>query len=176
MRIIPIPDNINIEVICMQLMVSRRVKLDVISAFRPPRPNPEVFFQQLDEVVDVVRGPNQIALCIVGDFNAKTSDWFPSQPTDSAGRHLQLLAASHQLAQVVNGPTFGICSSSLSLLDLVFFEQASTAKKVCYSATCLGSLPNTSCPAIERHAKNQSPSRIRVGILSKQNLISSEQR
>ena len=103
-------------------MVSRRVKLNVISAYRPPGPNAEVFFQQLDEVI-IVQGPNQTALCIVGDFNAKTSDWFPSQPTDSAGRHLQLLAASRQLTQVVNGPTFGICSSSPSLLDLVFLNK-----------------------------------------------------
>ena len=48
-------------------MVSRRVKLNVISAYRPPA---QVFFQQLDEVIDVVQGPNQTALCIVGDFNA----------------------------------------------------------------------------------------------------------
>ena len=74
-RIIPIPDNKNIEVICIQLMISCRVKLDVISAYCPPGPNAEVFFQQLDEVIDVVQGPNQTALCIVGDFNAKTSDF-----------------------------------------------------------------------------------------------------
>ena len=104
-------------------------------------------------MIDVVQGPNQTALCIVGDFNAKTSDWFPSQPTNSAGRYLQLLAASHQLTQVANCPTSGICSSSPSLFDLVFYEQASPAKKVCYSATCHGSLPDTSCPAIERYAK-----------------------
>ena len=80
-------------------------------------------------MIDVVQGPNQTALCIVGDFNAKTSDWFPSQPTDSAGRHLQLLAASHQLTQVVNGPTFGICSSSPSLLDLVFLNKPRLLKR-----------------------------------------------
>ena len=44
-RIIPIPDNT--EVICIQLMISRRAKLNVISAYRTPGPNAEVFFQQM---------------------------------------------------------------------------------------------------------------------------------
>ena len=55
-------------------MVSRRVKLNVISAYRPPGLNAEASFQQLDEVIDLVQGPNQTALCIVDNFNAKTSD------------------------------------------------------------------------------------------------------
>ncbi len=73
---------------------------------------------------DIVQGSKQTALCIAGDFNAKVSEWLSTQSTDAAGRQLKLLASSHALTQVVSGPTYGVESSSPSLLDLVFLNKS----------------------------------------------------
>ena len=127
-KVISLPTNINIEVLCLQIMISCKIKLNVIVAYRPPGSGADAFFNQLDEVIDTVQGNKQTALCIVGDFNAKVADWFSSHPTDTAGRQLKVLASSHALTQVVSDATYGVESLSPSRLDLVFINKAKLFK------------------------------------------------
>ena len=55
-------------------MVSCKIKLNVIVAYRPPGSGSDEFINnQLDEVIDIVQGKKQTALCIAGDFNTRDS-------------------------------------------------------------------------------------------------------
>lgn len=115
--------NNSIECLCLKVHLTRRTKVNVVVTYRPPGSKADSYFMQLDAITDFIQKNNHTALCIVGDFNAKVSKWLSSQATDSAGKLAQFLAASHNLTQVVTEPTYGLTSTSPSLLDLIFINK-----------------------------------------------------
>ena len=129
-KLITLPSHIHIEALCLQISLSRKVKQNIFTVYRPPRSRPEIFFSQLYEAIDIVQRSWASSLCLAGDFNANVSDWFPEQRRDAAGRLLQQLASSHILTQVIREATFGIHSPSPSLLDVVLQNKPHLFKSV----------------------------------------------
>ncbi len=106
-----------IECVAVSIHLPRRKKLTIIAAYRPPRKNMSDFLDSLDVVVNSV---SQSHLCLVGDFNAKHSDWFTDQVTDTDGLSLKQFASGHNLHQMITMPTYNATSSKPVLLDLIF--------------------------------------------------------
>ena len=83
--------------------------LFLISLYRSPQKvdNPSEFFIKLSSKVDEINSKYPTSeLIIVGDFNVHHSDWLRSSSTDDEGKHAKFFAASHNLSQIVNQPTF----------------------------------------------------------------------
>ena len=120
---LPLPPAINIECLCLCIHLTRRTKMNVIVGYRAPSSPPEPFFTQLDEVVSHVQGHSNTPLCVLGDFNAKHSDWLPSQPTTAAGKHAMDFCITNNLVQTVTEPTYGLHTSHPSTLDLILLNK-----------------------------------------------------
>ena len=65
----------------------------------------------------------------MGNFNAKSSIWWGGQSTNEASDKLALMAISHGLVQIVNGPTRASGSSCAAQLDLMFIDNVSLVSK-----------------------------------------------
>ena len=120
---LPLPPAINIECLCLCIHLTRRTKMNVIVGYRAPSSPPEPFFTQLDEVVSHVQGHSNTPLCVLGDFNAKHSDWLPSQSTTAAGKHAMDFCITNNLVQTVTEPTYGLHTSHPSTLDLILLNK-----------------------------------------------------
>lgn len=119
------PPTVHIECLCITISLTSRTKLAVVVAYRPPGTSADTFCADLDQFLDMVEKTKPTAICLVGDFNAKVSDWYQQQTTDAAGKLLLQLAFTHDLTQVVSEPTHSIDSikSAPSLLDLMFLNK-----------------------------------------------------
>ena len=127
-KIIHPPKLINIETTCIQIILGKKARLNVIVVYHPHGPAGENFVTQLNMLIDHLQGCKQTPLCAVGDFNAKVSDWLPEQTTDKVGLLLKQLALSQELTQVVREATFGVNTASPSLLDLIFINKPQLLK------------------------------------------------
>ncbi len=103
---------------------SRKAIIAVI--YRPPNQTSEELLRFLDSLeVSLVKALQSNALLVVlGDFNAKCTQWLPSQSSNAAGPALYNLLESLCLSQLVHDVTRpqggqGIPSTGGSLLDLV---------------------------------------------------------
>lgn len=107
----------NLECLAVKLHFPKRKSLLVLTAYRAPNEDNDVFLDNLEEFLTRLPVAN---LLLVGDFNAKHSFWLSSQDTNSEGRALKVFADSHNLHQLVTDPTYNVSSNNPSLLDLVF--------------------------------------------------------
>ena len=82
----------------------------------------DAFLEELDDVICKQIGTGT-KTCIVGDFNAKNTDWYTGQQTNQAGLSLKNFADGHQQYQVITSPTYNVTEEKQSLLDLVFTNQ-----------------------------------------------------
>jgi len=110
----------DIECLIIQVRLPKRKLVTVITCYRPPGGNMENFLDSLDIVMNSAQQRNVI---MVGDFNAKNSEWYAPQKTDSEGSALKAFADCHNLVQLVSSPTYNVCSANPVLLDLVFISE-----------------------------------------------------
>lgn len=115
-----LPSTFTSETLCLTVHHSKRKKMIVVVSYRPPGPGADKYCSELDNILDFVRTNSSSPLYLVGDFNAKSSQWLETQQTDGAGQNLHNLSCSHDLTQVISKPTYGLDSSTPSLLDLMF--------------------------------------------------------
>ena len=62
-----------------------------------------------------------IAYCLLGDFNARSSDWWPDDITSPEGTHINSLISMYGFDQI-SDPTHVLPASS-SCIDLIFTYQ-----------------------------------------------------
>ena len=120
-EVIDIPST-SLECIAVRLHFPKRKKLNLINVYRPPDNLMDAFLEELDDVICKQIG-TRTKTCIVGDFNAKHTDWYTGQQTNQAGLSLKNFADGHQLYQVITSPTYNVTEEKQSLLDLVFTNQ-----------------------------------------------------
>lgn len=113
----------DIECIVVDVSLPRRKKLTVVTCYRPPHQCMDAFTDSLENVLSSIRS---VDLCVVGDFNAKHSDWYSSQPTDKNGAALKCLTDGFNLHQVISLPTYNTAGANPVLLDLVFVSKPSS--------------------------------------------------
>ena len=63
-----------------------------------------------------------IAYCLLGDFNARSSDWWPDDITSPEGTHINSLISMYGFDQIISDPTHVLPASS-SCIDLIFTYQ-----------------------------------------------------
>ena len=107
----------SIECLVLKLSLPKRKSLSLVTAYRPPAQNIEVFLDELDVILSSVQ---QSHVLLVGDFNAKHAAWFQHQPTDTEGDHLKTFTDGLNLHQLINSPTYNTTSDHPSRLDLIF--------------------------------------------------------
>ena len=119
-----------LEAVCVQLHLPKRKSMYIAAVYRPPSGGLPLtdFVDKLDDVLDNLPGVPMRTLCLVGDFNAKSSSWWDGQVTNDASAALESLAHAHGLVQVVNGPTRCMNNTTPSQLDSMFINNASLAE------------------------------------------------
>ena len=111
-----------LEAVGVQLHLQKRKMLNIVSVYRPPdgkRHQLEQFIYDLDSILKDLLSTSNVT-CLVGDFNAKSTQWWKHQKSNDAGNKLSKLSIDHGLSQLVEGPTRIPLHSDASQLDLMF--------------------------------------------------------
>ena len=124
----------SLECLAVDVSLPLRKKLTVVTCYRPPRQNINVFLDLLEIVLTSVRGGE---MCVVGDFNDKHSDWYHCQATDADGAALKHLTGGLALHQVITHPTYNIAAANPVLLDLVFVSKPSSVVSTTVLPSCV---------------------------------------
>ena len=72
--------------------------------------------------LDVVSKKNPFLLVVLGDFNAKVSQWRDKDSIFSEGISIENITSQFGLHQIINEPTH-ILENSSSCIDLIFTSQ-----------------------------------------------------
>ena len=124
----PISLPTSLECVGIQLSLAKRLKLNVVSVYRPPSSSMTDFLDDLEFCLLKDGSFATHPLCAVGDFNCRSALWWNGQTVTKDGSLLELFTAEHGLCQVVDGPTHNVLSSSPSQLDLMFLNQPTYLK------------------------------------------------
>ena len=81
------------------------------------------FFDNLELNLDTIANKNPYLIVILGDFNAKSSNWYKHDKTTYEGSKIEAITSQFGLKQLIQEPTH-ISSNSSSCIDLVFTFQA----------------------------------------------------
>ena len=115
----------SLECIALQVTLPKRKKIVLFTVYRPPNVSMDAFLDDLDGALCRHLAPSTY---IVGDFNAKHSDWFKDQVIDTSGEALKCFADSYQMHQIITEPTYNVTSERASQLDLVFTNNAASVR------------------------------------------------
>ena len=72
--------------------------------------------------LDALSANNTFLTVMIGDFNAKSSNWYLNDVTSFEGSQIEFLASQFAMSQVINEPTH-ILDNSKSCIDLIFIWQ-----------------------------------------------------
>ena len=78
-----------------------------------------MFRQRWEETIININDCSPTIAIYIGDFNARTSEWWNGDSTNLQGTEPAELAAQYSLNQIIDGPTH-ILSNSASCIDLIF--------------------------------------------------------
>ena len=82
----------------------------------------ETFAGNLELNLDMTANKRPYLIVILGDFNAKSSNWYKHDKTTSEGSKTEAITSQFGLKQLIWEPTH-ILSNSSSCIDLVFKSQ-----------------------------------------------------
>ena len=99
--------------------VSKGPKLHIISVYRPPDDD-DTMLNHLEEKLLTLKTHEHVL--ILGDFNAKHSDWYTDGPTDVHGRALFNFANTNGLFQLVKDATRRGADGKASQIDYVLTD------------------------------------------------------
>ena len=83
------------------------------------------FKSNLEINLDALSANNPFLTVMIGDFNAKSSNWYLNDVTSFEGSQIEFLASQFAMSQVINEPTH-ILDNSKSCIDLIFTSQPNT--------------------------------------------------
>ena len=108
---------------CINFEISFAGKVcNFISLYRSPNQSHDIFetfFDNFELNVDTIANKNPYLIVILGDFNAKSSNWYK---TTYEGSKIEAITSQFGLKQLIQEPTH-ILSNSSSYIDLVFTSQ-----------------------------------------------------
>ena len=82
----------------------------------------ENFYNNFELTLDIVSATNLFSIVAIGDFNAKSSNWYTSDITSFEGSKIEAITSQFGLQQIINEPTH-IQGKSVSCIDLIFSSQ-----------------------------------------------------
>ena len=82
------------------------------------------FTTNLEKLVINISSTNPHFILMIGDFNAKSSNWSSNDTTTAEGAQLDYLTSLYGMKQVITEPTY-ILENSSSCIDLIFSNHPS---------------------------------------------------
>ena len=111
-------ENPQVELMWAEVSTGSQTLL-VGCCYRPPD-SPKSFYEELEVALEQVHGFH-LPIILLGDFNAKHSEWFAGDSTNHHGRTLKNLMDRYDMHQLVDEPThLNHEGKPSSLLDLAF--------------------------------------------------------
>ena len=111
---------------CINFEISFGGKLcNFISLYRSPSQSLDVFEKFADNFelnLDKVTNKNPYLIIILGDFSAKSSNWYKHDTTTYEGSKIDAITSQFRLKQLIQEPTH-ILTDSSSCIDLIFTSQ-----------------------------------------------------
>ena len=111
---------------CINFEVSIANKIcRFIHLYRSPSQKQDEFQEfksNLEINLDVLSANNPFLTVMIGDFNAKSSNWYLNDVTSFEGSQIEFLASQFAMSQVINEPT-NILDNSKSCIDLMCTSQ-----------------------------------------------------
>ena len=112
---------------CINFGISLGGKLcNFISSYRSPSQSLNVFEKFADNFelnLDKITNKNPYLIVILGDFNAKSCNWYKHDTTTYEGSNIDAITSQFGLQQLIQESTH-ILSDSLSCIDLIFTSQS----------------------------------------------------
>ena len=113
---------------CLIFEVSIYNKRDyVVSMYHSPSQTSDdfnSFTTNLEKLVVNISSTNPHFILMIGDFNAKSSNWSSNDTTTAEGAQLDYLTSLYSMKQAITEPTH-ILENSSSCIDLLFSYQSS---------------------------------------------------
>ena len=82
----------------------------------------EIFLSNFESTLDDIASKNPFLSIVIGDFNAKSSNWYSKDKTSLEGSKIDKLTSQFSFHQIIKEPTHVIQNSS-SCIDLLFTSQ-----------------------------------------------------
>ena len=109
------------ESIAFELRIDDKL-CSLISLYRSPNQSSDDFVSFLDNfelTLDTLAQKNPFLMVALGDFNAKSSNWYNKDITSDEGRKIEAVTSQNGLHQEINERTH-ILNNSTTCIDLIF--------------------------------------------------------
>ena len=108
----------------MHLIISNKL-CSFVALYRSPSQSQDdsaIFSDNFEMTLDLVSKKNPFLIVVLGDFNAKLSQWHDKDSSTSEGISIENITSQFGLHQIINEPTH-ILENSSSCIDLIFTSQ-----------------------------------------------------
>ena len=112
------------ECIILEIQLNGK-SLILCTLYRSPSQSSEefdIFMQNFESDLGCIADKNPYLIVILGDFNAKSSNWCSNDVTTQEGFQIDALTSYYNLQQIISEPTH-ILPHSNSCIDLIFTSQ-----------------------------------------------------
>ena len=112
------------ECICFDLKIGSKL-CTIVSLYRSPSQSADEFDNSLNKLnltMESIIQKNPFLTVVIGDFNAKSSEWWIDDKTTQEGIKIENLLSQFSLSQVINERTH-ISQNFNSCIDLLFTNQ-----------------------------------------------------
>ena len=112
------------ECIAFDLIISNKL-CSFVALYRSPSQSQDdfaTFSDNFEMTLDLVSKKNPFLIVVLGDFNAKLSQWHDKDSSTSEGISIENITSQFGLHQIINEPTH-ILENSSSCIDLIFTSQ-----------------------------------------------------
>ena len=82
----------------------------------------ETFSDNFEMTLDILAQKNPFLMTTIGDFNAKSKNWYSQDKTSFEGKTIESITSQFGLYQLINEPTH-LLENSSSCIDLIFTSQ-----------------------------------------------------
>ena len=79
----------------------------------------ETFSNNFEMTLDILAQKNPFLMTTIGDFNAKSKNWYSPDKTSFEGKTIESITSQFWLYQLINEPTH-LLENSSSCIDLIF--------------------------------------------------------
>ena len=112
------------ECLSFELQIGDKI-CNFLALYRSPSQSQddfETFADNFEMTLELLAQKNPFLLTAIGDFNAKSSNWYNKDKTSFEGNTIENLTSQFGLHQIINEPTH-ILPNSSSCIDLIFTSQ-----------------------------------------------------
>ena len=92
----------------------------------------ETFADNFELTLDTIVNKNPFLIVALGDFNAKTTNWYKNDINSYEGLKTDTITSQFGLQQIINEPTY-LTSNPSSCIDLIFTFQPNLKMRIWYS-------------------------------------------